>query len=164
MDQHWASARSVLAGVGWWPDVLARAYRNYFATALASKPTIVLLVLTNRTPADVEALKTMAAGFRAVSAHILMFDDVEDSHTTKAPPEQTALIAKNAGVEIIPAHAILDAAPNHDSFPCMDGIHKKGALLSIDGDLMVEGLTRHALALFLGYVEPSESWSPLQPA
>jgi hypothetical protein len=38
---------------------------------------------------------------------------------------QIALIAGDAGVEIIPARAILDAAPNHDSFPCMDGIHEK---------------------------------------
>jgi hypothetical protein len=53
-----------------------------------------------------------------------MFDDVEDSAVPHTTPEQTAAIAKADGVEIIPARAILDAAPDHDSFPCMDGIHK----------------------------------------
>jgi hypothetical protein len=141
MDQHWASPSAFVPivtamfalenpRVQFWQgsaggQTYSRAYRNYYATALASKPDVVLLVLTNRTAADVEALKAMAAGFRAVGAHVLMFDDVEDSHTTETLPEQTAPIAKNAGVEIIPARAILDGAPNHDSFPCMDGIHKK---------------------------------------
>jgi hypothetical protein len=67
----------------------------------------------------------MAAGFRASGARVLMFDDVEDSGTHAAAPQQTELIARNAGVEILPARATLDAAPSHDSFPCMDGIHKK---------------------------------------
>ena len=58
---------------------------------------VVLLVLTNRTPADVEALKTMTAGFRASDARVIMFDDVEDSHTDETSPQQTALISKNAG-------------------------------------------------------------------
>ena len=141
MDQHWASPSAFVPivtamfalenpRVQFWQgsaggQTYSRAYRSYYATALASKPTVVLLVLTNRTSADVEALKTMAAGFRASGARVLMFDDVEDSHTDETRPQQTALIAKSAGVEIIPAQAILDAAPNHDSFPCMDGIHKK---------------------------------------
>ena len=141
MDQHWASpsafvpivtAMFVLENprVQFWQgsaggQTYSRAYHNYYATALASKPNIVLLVLTNRTPADEDALKTMAAGFRASGARVLIFDDVEDTNTDETRPQRTALIAKDAGVEIIPARAILDAAPNHDSFPCMDGIHKK---------------------------------------
>ena len=141
MDQHWASPSAFVPivtamfalenpRVQFWQgsaggQTYSRAYRNYYATVLASKPNIVLLILTNRTPADEEALKTMAAGFRAVGARVLIFDDVEDTNTDETRPQRTALIAKNAGVEIIPARAILDAAPNHDSFPCMDGIHKK---------------------------------------
>jgi hypothetical protein len=141
MDQHWASPSAFVPivtamfalenpRIQFWQgsaggQTYSRAYRNYYATALASKPNIVLFVLTNRTPADVEALKTMAAGFRAIGARVMIFDDVQDSHTEETSPERTALIAKEAGVEIIPASAILNAAPNHDSFPCMDGIHKK---------------------------------------
>lgn len=141
MDQHWASPSAFVPivtamfalenpRIQFWQgsaggQTYSRAYRSYYAAALASKPNVVLLVLTNRTLADVEALKTIAAGFRASGAHVMMFDDVEDSHTDETRPQQTAFIAKNAGVEIIPARAILDAAPNHDSFPCMDGIHKK---------------------------------------
>jgi hypothetical protein len=141
MDQHWASPSAFVPivtamfalenpRVQFWQgsaggQTYSRAYRSYYATALASKPNIVLLVLTNRTPADVDALKTMAAGFRASGARVLIFDDVEDTNTDETRPQRTALIARDAGVEIIPARAILDAAPNHDSFPCMDGIHKK---------------------------------------
>jgi hypothetical protein len=141
MDQHWASPSAFVPivtamfalenpRVQFWQgsaggQTYSRAYRSYYATALASKPNIVLLVLTNRTPADEEALKTMASGFRAIGARVLIFDDVEDTNTDETRPQRTALIAKDAGVEIIPARAILDAEPNHDSFPCMDGIHKK---------------------------------------
>jgi hypothetical protein len=54
-----------------------------------------------------------------------MFDDVEDPITPGEPtPPQTEALAKGLGVEILPARAILDAAPNHASFPCMDGIHR----------------------------------------
>lgn len=142
MDQHWSSPSSFVPIVTtmfalenprvqfqqWSAGGLrfARAYRDYYADALAWKPNVVLLVLGNSTPADTEALKTMAAGFRASGARVLMFDSVEDSAAFGAPSDQqTAQIAKNAGVEIIPARAILDAAPDHASFPCMDGIHKK---------------------------------------
>jgi hypothetical protein len=142
MDQHWSSPSAFVPIVTtmfelensrvqfqqWSAGGLrfARAYRDYYADALAWKPNIVLLVLGDNTPADTEALKTMAAGFRASGARVLMFDSVEDSAAFGAPSDQqTAQIAKNAGVEILPARAILAAAPDHASFPCMDGIHKK---------------------------------------
>jgi hypothetical protein len=55
-----------------------------------------------------------------------MFDEVEDPITPGEPtPPQTEALAKGLGVEILPARAILDAAPNHASFLCMDGIHKQ---------------------------------------
>jgi hypothetical protein len=142
MDQHWSSPSAFVPIVTtmfalenprvqfqqWSAGGLrfARAYRDYYAAALAWKPDVVLLVLGNSTPADAEALKTMAEGFRASGARVLMFDSVEDSVAFGQPPDQqTALIARNAGVAILPARAILDAAPNHASFSCMDGIHKK---------------------------------------
>ena len=142
MDQHWSSPSSFVPIVTtmfeqehprvefrqWQAGGLrfARAYRNYYAEALAWKPNVVLLVMGNSTPADAEALKTMAAGFRAAGARVLMFDDVEDSIAFGEPSaKQTEQIARKAGVEIIPARAILDAAPGHASFPCMDGIHKQ---------------------------------------
>jgi len=140
MDIHWSSPSAFVPivtamfakenpRVQFWQgsaggQTYSRAYKNFYATALASKPDVVLLVLMNRTPADVDALTTMAKGFRAAGARVLMFDDVEDPVTDQTVPQTTALIAKAAGVEIIPARAILDAAPDHDAFPCMDGIHK----------------------------------------
>jgi hypothetical protein len=142
MDQHWSSPSAFVPIVTtmfalensrvqfqqWSAGGLrfARAYRDYYAAALAWKPDVVLLVLGNSTPADAEALKTMAEGFRASGARVLMFDSVEDSVAFGQPSDQqTALIARNAGVAILPASAILAAAPNHASFSCMDGIHKK---------------------------------------
>lgn len=142
MDQHWSSPSSFVPIVTtmfeqehsrvefrqWQAGGLrfARAQRNYYAEALAWKPNVVLMVMGNSTPADAEALKTMAAGFRAAGARVLMFDDVEDSIAFGEPSaKQTEQIARQAGVEIIPARAILDAAPGHASFPCMDGIHKQ---------------------------------------
>jgi len=142
MDQHWSSPSSFVPIVTtmfeqehtrvefrqWQAGGLrfARAYRNYYADALAWKPNVVLFVLGNSTPADAEALKTMAAGFHAAGARVLMFDDVEDSIAFGEPSaKETEQIARNAGVQIIPSRAILDAAPGHASFPCMDGIHKQ---------------------------------------
>ena len=141
MDQHWSSPSSFVPIVTtmfaqenprvqfrqWSAGGLtySRAYRNYYADALAWKPDVVLLVLTDRGSADEEALKTMAKGFRATGARVLMFDDVEDPITPGEPaPPQTDALAKGLGVEILPARTILDAAPNHASFPCMDGIHR----------------------------------------
>ena len=142
MDQHWSSPSSFVPIVTtmfelehsrvefrqWQAGGLrfARAYRDYYADALAWKPNVVLFVLGNSKPADTEALKTMAAGFRAAGARVLMFDDVEDSIAFGEPSaKETEETARKSGVEIIPSHAILDAAPGHASFPCMDGIHKQ---------------------------------------
>jgi len=140
MDIHWSSPSAFVPivtamfakenpRVQFWQgsaggQTYSRAYKNFYTTALASKPDVVLLVLMNRTPADVDALQAMAKGFRAAGARVLMFDDVEDPVANQTVPQQTALIAQAAGVEIIPARALLDAAPDHDAFPCMDGIHK----------------------------------------
>ncbi|MBS1822322.1 MAG: hypothetical protein JST61_10160 [Acidobacteria bacterium] len=142
MGQHWASPSSFVPIVTSMFDLerssvefrqwqagglhFARAYREYYADALAWKPNIVLFVMSNSRPADAEALKTMAAGFRASGARVLMFDDVEDSIRPGEPSaEETDDIASKAGVEIVPARAIIDTAPGHESFTCLDGIHKK---------------------------------------
>lgn len=142
MDAHWSSPSSFVPIVTtmfeqehtrvqfrqWSAGGLrfARAYRNYYAEALAWKPNVVLLVMGNSKTEDAEALKTMAAGFRAAGARVLMFDDVEDSIAFGEPSAQeTERIARKSGVEIIPVRAILDSAPGHASFTCMDGIHKQ---------------------------------------
>ncbi len=141
MDEHWSSPSSFVPIVTamfaqenprvqfkqWFGGGLtySRAYRNFYPDALAWKPDIVLLVLANRTPADIEALKTMAAGFKAAGARVLMFDDVEVGGWDQSLVRQADAAAKEDGIEILPARAILDAAPNHSSFPCMDGIHKR---------------------------------------
>ncbi|MEO6830235.1 MAG: hypothetical protein ABI164_10545 [Acidobacteriaceae bacterium] len=104
----------------------ARAYRNYYADALAWNPNLVLLVVENDTPEDMTAMKTMIEGLRAAGAHVLMFDDVEWPDADQAPAHvrQVMMEAKKDGAEIIPSRAILDASPDHASFPSMDGIHK----------------------------------------
>jgi hypothetical protein len=140
MDEHWSSPSSFVPIVTamfaqenprvqfkqWFSGGLtySHAYRNFYPDAYAWGPNIVLLVLANRTPADIEALKTMAAGFKASGARVLMFDDVEVGGEDQALVRQADAAAKEAGVEILPARSILDAAPNHQSFPCLDGIHK----------------------------------------
>lgn len=141
MDQHWSSPSSFVPIVTtmfakenprvqfqqWSAGGLtySRAYRNYYTDALAWKPNVVLFVLTNRGPVDREALTAMAKGFRTVGAHLLIFDDLEDPTTPGEPTApETAAFAKGLGVEILPARVILDAAPNHAFFPCMDGIHR----------------------------------------
>lgn len=104
----------------------ARAYRNYYADVVAWKPNLVLLVVETHTPEDMAAMKTMIEGLRATGARVVQFDDVEWSDADKDPARvrQLALLAKSYGAEIVPSRVILNASPQHNSFPAMDGIHK----------------------------------------
>jgi hypothetical protein len=142
MDEHWSTPSSfppiVAAMFGrenpqirfrqWSHGGLgfARAYRNYYADVVAWKPNLVLLVVENRTPEDMAAMKKMIEELRATGVRVMRFDDVEwpDADQDPARVRQVMLMAKQDGAEIIPCRAILNSSPDHSSFPAMDGIHK----------------------------------------
>lgn len=140
MDQHWSSPSAFV------PIVTAmfaeensklqfrqfeaggltasRAYKRFYQDALAWKPDTVLFVVANRTPEDFDSLRTMAQGFKAAGARVVMFDDVHDPES--ADPEklkQESEVALQAGVEIIQVSPILRAAPDKAQFSCLDHIH-----------------------------------------
>ena len=60
----------------------SRAMKNFYQDALAWQPNTVLFVLVNRTDQDLADLRTMAKGFRAAGARVIMFDDVHDPDST----------------------------------------------------------------------------------
>lgn len=103
-----------------------RAYRNYYADVVAWKPNLVLLVVENDNPEDMAAMKKMIEGLRAAGARVMQFDDVEwpDADQDPARVRQVTLLEKQYGAQIIPSRAILNASPQHNLFPAMDGIHK----------------------------------------
>ena len=58
-----------------------RAYDRFFADAIAWKPDVVLLVVMNRTDADLEKLALLGRGLTAAGAKVYAFDDVHDPDT-----------------------------------------------------------------------------------
>lgn len=143
MDEHWASPSAFVPIVTrmfalenprvqfWQRSVggqsFSHAYSAFYPQALAWKPNVVLLVLMSFSPADEQALKAMVTGFRASGARVLMFDDVGAPDDSQSPDhaQRIAQLGKDAGAEIIPVSAIINAAPGHESFTAMDGIHRK---------------------------------------
>ncbi|MHB1699364.1 MAG: SGNH/GDSL hydrolase family protein [Acidobacteriaceae bacterium] len=143
MDEHWASPSAFVPivtrmfalenpGVQFWQrsvggQSFSHAYSAFYPQALAWKPNVVLLVLMSFAPADEQALKAMVVGFRASGARVLMFDDVGAPDDSQSPnhAQRIAQIGKDAGAEIIPVSAIINAAPGHESFTAMDNIHRK---------------------------------------
>ncbi len=167
MDAHWSSPSSFVPIVTtmfeqedsrvqfrqWSAGGLrfARAYRNYYAEALAWKPNVVLFVLGNSKTEDAEALKTMAAGFRAAGARVLMFDDVEDSIAFGEPSAQETEhdCTEGRGRDYSGSrHSRLRARS------CLFHLHGRhpqtGAVSPADGVSVVEGHPRHPLALLPG--------------
>ncbi len=56
----------------------SRAYKNFYTDAVAWKPDVVLLVVINRTDADLADFRRLGEGFKAAGARVLVFDDVHD--------------------------------------------------------------------------------------
>jgi hypothetical protein len=102
----------------------ARAYKRFYEDALAWKPSIVLLVLANRTDEDRADLRKMADGLMKAGARVLMFDnllDPDDSHAERVQANLAA--ARDAGIEIIKVSSILNSSPERERFSCLDHIH-----------------------------------------
>jgi len=102
----------------------SRAMKNFYQDALAWQPNTVLFVLVNRTDQDLADLQTMAKGFRAARARVIMFDDVHDPDSTD--PKMRAReseVARDAGIEVVQISSILAASPDRSRFFCLDHIH-----------------------------------------
>lgn len=102
----------------------SKAYKRFYEDALAWKPTIVLLVVANRTDEDRSDLRKMAEGFRAAGTQVLMFDNLFSNDDSDAGRQQTNLAtARDAGIEIIEVSSILRSSPDRARFSCLDHIH-----------------------------------------
>jgi hypothetical protein len=140
MDLHWSSPSSFVPIVTAMfaaenPKVVfrqfqaggltsSRAYKNFFAEALAWKPDLVLLVVINRTAQDLDAFRKLGEGLRAGGARVLAFDDVHDPDA--ADPAKLAeehAVAKEAGITVIEVGRILAASPDRGRFFCLDHVH-----------------------------------------
>jgi hypothetical protein len=101
-----------------------RARDRFYADALAWKPTVVLFVVVNRTPADLEAFAEMGRGFRAGGATVYTFDDVGlPAAARPGEPAKDAVVARGAGMQVVEVDALLRSAQGRDRFLCLDGIH-----------------------------------------
>jgi hypothetical protein len=104
----------------------SRAYKSFYRDALAWRPSIVLLVLINRTDEDRADLRSIANGFKSQGARVLMFDDIlNDDDSDPAKLALNIAAARDAGIEIINVSAVLKASPDRDKFRCLDHIHMK---------------------------------------
>jgi len=102
----------------------SRAYKRFYEEALAWKPTVVLLVLINRTDEDRTDFRLMTQGLRAASARVLMFDNILNNDDSDPEKLRASLsTAREAGVEIIDVSSILNASPDRHRFRCLDHIH-----------------------------------------
>jgi hypothetical protein len=78
----------------------SRAYRRFYQDALAWKPSIVLLVLINRTDQDRSDLRKMAAGFRAAGTRVLMFDNLfNNDDSDQARLQANLSVARDGGIQ-----------------------------------------------------------------
>jgi len=101
-----------------------RALRNFHEEARAWKPDTVLLVVLNRTPADLAAFTKLGRDFRAAGARVVTFDDVHDPD--QSDPRAVAHdveTARAAGMTVLEVGRLLAAAPDRGRFICLDGIH-----------------------------------------
>jgi hypothetical protein len=102
----------------------SRAEQMFLRDALAWKPETVLLVVANRTNDDLAAFGRIGRAFRDDGAQVFWFDDLGDSQTRGAGVvERNAAAAREAGIRVVEVGARLAAAPGHERFPCLDGVH-----------------------------------------
>jgi hypothetical protein len=102
----------------------SRAFKNFYQDALAWRPNTVLLVLSNRTDADLGSLRKMGEGFGAAGIRVITFDDALDSDSNDpAKHAQELEAARQSGIEIAHVSAILAASPARSRFRCLDHVH-----------------------------------------
>ena len=101
-----------------------RAYDRFFKDVVAWKPDVVLLVVMNRTDADLEKLALLGQGLTAAGAKVYAFDDVHDPDT--ADPARLRMeheVEARSGITVVEVAELLAAAPDRESFTSLDGIH-----------------------------------------
>jgi hypothetical protein len=102
----------------------SRAYQSFFADAVAWKPDTVLLVVLNRTEADLADLRRLGEGLRAAGARVFVFDDVHDPDAADpAKLRKEAEVARAAGIEVVEVAKVLAASPDRARFFCLDKVH-----------------------------------------
>jgi hypothetical protein len=102
----------------------SRAYKNFYADALAWKPDAVLLVVLNRTDQDLADLRTMGQGFIAAGARVFVFDDVHDPDAADpAKQRQEWAAARESGIAVVEVSTVLAASPDRARFFCLDKVH-----------------------------------------
>jgi hypothetical protein len=102
----------------------SRAYKTFFADAVAWKPDVVLLVVINRTDEDLADFRKLGEGLKAAGAHVFVFDDVHDPDAADpAKLRKEAALAKDAGMTVVEVSGVLAASPDRARFSCLDHIH-----------------------------------------
>ena len=100
-----------------------RALR-FWDDLVAWKPQQVLLVVINRSDEDLASFRHLGLGLKQAGARVLTFDDVHDPKgTANALREKEAAVEAETGMTVIQVNALIGAAPDHDRFLCLDGIH-----------------------------------------
>jgi hypothetical protein len=102
----------------------SRAYKSFYADAVAWKPDTVLLVVLNRTDEDLRDLRRLGEGLKAAGARVFVFDDVHDPDAADpAKLKREAEVAREAGISVVEVSKVLAASPDKGRFLCLDKIH-----------------------------------------
>jgi photosystem II stability/assembly factor-like uncharacterized protein len=101
-----------------------RAYDRFYDDVVAWKPDVVLLVVMNRTDADLQKLELLGKGFTGMGAKVYAFDDVHDPDT--ADPARLRMeheVEARSGITVVEVAPLLASAPDRNRFMSLDGIH-----------------------------------------
>ncbi len=102
----------------------SRAYDRFYKDAVAWKPDTVLLVVLNRTDADLDDFARLGKGLAAAGARVFSFDDLHDPDAAnQARLEKEWAVGRASGITIVEVSALIAAAPDRARFTCLDGIH-----------------------------------------
>ncbi|HEV7499792.1 MAG TPA: hypothetical protein VGQ33_07305, partial [Vicinamibacteria bacterium] len=102
-----------------------RAYKRFYEDAVAWKPDVVLLVLANRTDEDIENFARLGKGLTAAGARVYSFDDLHDPDAAdQGRLQKEWATGRASGIAIVEVSRLIEAAPDHARFVCLDGIHR----------------------------------------
>jgi hypothetical protein len=102
----------------------SRALSRLLADVVAWKPQQVLLVVMNRTEADVDAFGELGRRLAAAGARVFTFDDVGDPEGSSPELRERELaVARETGMTVVEVSRLLAAAPDRERFLCLDRIH-----------------------------------------
>jgi hypothetical protein len=102
----------------------SRAVSRFYADVVAWKPQQVLLVVMNRTEADLAAFRQLGRGLGEAGARVSTFDDVGDPEGSSPQlRERERGVARETGMTVIEVSRLLATAPDRERFLCLDRIH-----------------------------------------